>query len=243
MTFTTRQLVEKSIEQNNPLCLGFLKISKVFDFKVNREMLFKILESVKCPPTILAILKSMYSGISAIVMVENSKAPEFEVQTGVRKWCVLAQLLFFLYMHVIVKKVTFSKDVGVKIIYRTDSNMFSRKALQSTTRVNSKNPKRPDVCWRLRPRGGISWPSARTTLLIRQCCKGILCYQVNKAEKDIFIEDTKLENVTSLKYLGTVNSRNGDVGDEIDSSMSGASRTFESLYSRVWKTHDLETRN
>uniref|UniRef100_A0A8D8R0B9 Craniofacial development protein 2 n=1 Tax=Cacopsylla melanoneura TaxID=428564 RepID=A0A8D8R0B9_9HEMI len=80
MVFSIRQLIEKTLEQNSKLCIAFIDFTKAFD-SVNRESLFKTLEYLKCPPTILAVLKSMHENTKATVKMENEQGTAFEVKT------------------------------------------------------------------------------------------------------------------------------------------------------------------
>uniref|UniRef100_A0A8D9AY99 Craniofacial development protein 2 n=1 Tax=Cacopsylla melanoneura TaxID=428564 RepID=A0A8D9AY99_9HEMI len=132
MIFSARQLVEKTMEQKSSLCIAFVDLTKAFD-SVSRRMLFKILESVKCPPTTLALLTDMHSETSSSVKIEDQTSPRFEVQTGVRQGCVLAPVLFILYIHYILKIVRTQCKSGITITYRSDSNMFCRRNLKAKT--------------------------------------------------------------------------------------------------------------
>lgn len=74
MIFTSRQLIEKAIEQNTSLSIRFIDIQKAFD-TVDREILYKILEKTKCPPTTLEILKSLHTETKSRVRTENETSP------------------------------------------------------------------------------------------------------------------------------------------------------------------------
>ena len=60
MIFSLRQLQEKCREQEKPLYVAFINLTKVFDL-VSRDGLFKILGSkIGCPLTLLSIMKSFH---------------------------------------------------------------------------------------------------------------------------------------------------------------------------------------
>lgn len=66
MIFTIRQVIEKTIEQERPLCIGFIiDISKAFD-SVYRNMLMKVLENLNCPPILIDIIKSLYTNTTSM---------------------------------------------------------------------------------------------------------------------------------------------------------------------------------
>uniref|UniRef100_A0A8D9E6N4 Craniofacial development protein 2 n=1 Tax=Cacopsylla melanoneura TaxID=428564 RepID=A0A8D9E6N4_9HEMI len=135
MIFATRQLVEKTLEQNTELCMAFIDIRKAFD-SVNRRALFNILEQLHCPPNAITILRKLHENTHAAVRVDGEEGPSFEVRTGVRQGCVLAPLLFLVYIQIIVAILRLQHHEGVEIIYRADSDMFSRRGLKSQTKVS-----------------------------------------------------------------------------------------------------------
>lgn len=134
MVFTARQLIEKALEQNTSLCAAFIDITKAFD-SVDRGMLLKILEKVECPPNILSILKSLHDGTTASVRIENTKTPPFQINTGVKQGCVLAPLLFILYMQAVMENVYEKNIGGITIRFREDFNLFNRRNLKATTKT------------------------------------------------------------------------------------------------------------
>lgn len=138
MISTARQLVEKTLEQETRLCVAFIDITKAFD-SVDREMLFKVLEKIQCPSTLLSILKSMHDGTTASVRIENTRTPSFQIKTGVKQGCVLAPLLFILYIQAIMKNVCEKWKRGITIRFREDFNLFNRRNLKATTKTKEIN--------------------------------------------------------------------------------------------------------
>ena len=64
--FTLRQLQEKCVEQNRPLLMAFIDLTKAFDL-VNREALYVILRRVGCPQKLLQIIQLFHDGMQASV--------------------------------------------------------------------------------------------------------------------------------------------------------------------------------
>lgn len=127
-----RQLVEKTIEQETHLSIGFINISKAFDSK-DRKIMIKLLQQINCPSTIIVIIDDMHTGTTSSIRTENSMSEPFEIKTGVKQGCVLFPFLFILYMHAIVKNVIDQQNGNVNIVYRSDSNLFSN--LKAVTKV------------------------------------------------------------------------------------------------------------
>ena len=66
MIFSLRQLQEKCREQQKPLYIAFIDLTKAFDL-VSREGLFCILEKIGCPPKLLSIIKSFHTDMKGTV--------------------------------------------------------------------------------------------------------------------------------------------------------------------------------
>ncbi|KAL1447281.1 hypothetical protein WDU94_008893 [Cyamophila willieti] len=247
MVFTARQMVEKSLEQNTPLCIAFIDISKAFD-SVNRDMLFKILEIVKCPPNTLQILKSFYDRTSSTVKIENCESPSFDIISGVRQGCVIAPLLFILYMQAITQNVTKNGVGGIKIKYRTDTDMISRRNLAAKTKVNEQNIVDlmfADDCALLAKNA--AQLQELVNLFVAESKKFGLNVNESKTEimfincesSQISIGDHALQEVNCFKYLGSNIQNNGRIDKEVCHRVNAASQAFRNLYQRVWKPHEI----
>ena len=59
--YTERQLQEQCIEQNKPLYLLFIDLTKAFDI-VNREALWTVLERIGCPPKLVSMIRHDWPG-------------------------------------------------------------------------------------------------------------------------------------------------------------------------------------
>ncbi|KAI5734784.1 hypothetical protein M8J77_010417 [Diaphorina citri] len=217
MMFTTRQLIEKAIEQNTKLCISFVDISKAFD-SIHRSTLFKILEIIKCPPNMTAILKELHTNTRSRVKTENSLTDEFEVQSGVRQGCIIAPMLFILYMHVIISNMKNKFQRGVNIQYRNDSNMFSRRGLKAKTKVKLTTLQElmfADDCALIAETPEDlqqlinAFSEASSELGLHVNIPKTQCMFVNCEDAVMYIQDQELENVHAFKYLGSFAAVNG----------------------------------
>ena len=66
MIFFLRQLQEKCREQNQPLYLAFIDLTKAFDL-VSRDSLFKMLPIIGCSPKLLSLIRSFHDGMLSTV--------------------------------------------------------------------------------------------------------------------------------------------------------------------------------
>ncbi|CAG5927188.1 unnamed protein product [Menidia menidia] len=97
MVFTARQLQEKCREQHQDLYMAFLDLSKAFD-TVHRNLLWGILLQFGCPIRFVSLLRQFHDNMAVRVTVSGQESPPFSVRTGVRQGCVLAPVLFNIFL-------------------------------------------------------------------------------------------------------------------------------------------------
>ena len=99
--FTTRQIQEKSKEQNRDLYILFVDLTKAFD-TVSCPVMWNILPQTGIPPKMVKIIRCCHDGINTR-LVNGSQCGEFPVTKGVKQGCVLAPTLFiFLFSMMIL---------------------------------------------------------------------------------------------------------------------------------------------
>ena len=96
MVFSLRQLQEKCREQQMPLYIAFIDLTKAFDL-VSREGLFKILSKIGCPPKLPSLIESFHTNMQGIVQFNGSTSEPFNISSGVKQGCVLAPTLFGIF--------------------------------------------------------------------------------------------------------------------------------------------------
>ena len=97
MIFSLRQLQEKCREQQKPLYIAFIDLTKAFDL-VSRQGLFSILEKIGCPPQLLSIIKSFHTDMKSTVQFEGDHSEPVAIKSGVKQGCVLAPTLFGMFL-------------------------------------------------------------------------------------------------------------------------------------------------
>ena len=97
-----RQLQEKCREQQQPLFIAFIGLTKAF-YLVSRDGLFKILPLMGCPPKLLSFIKSFHDGTRGTVQYDGSMSEVFGINSGVKQGCVLAPTLFNIFLSVLLK--------------------------------------------------------------------------------------------------------------------------------------------
>ena len=82
MIFSVRQLQEKCQEQNEPLFLAFIDLTKAFDL-VSRSGLFQLLKKIGCPPKLHSIIQSFHTDMRSTVSYNGARSEPFPISSGV----------------------------------------------------------------------------------------------------------------------------------------------------------------
>ncbi|XP_069984652.1 transposon TX1 uncharacterized 149 kDa protein [Penaeus vannamei] len=237
MVFIARQLQEKAIEQQQDLYMVFVDLAKAFD-TVNRTLLWEILRKFGCPPTFLAVLKSFHDGSKARVTSGGSKSDPFFVGTGVKQGCVIAPIIFNLFVAAVmtIAKQNINPADGVQISYRLDGNLFNLRRLQAKTLVTLEAvhelqyaddtafvSSSPDGLQRTinavaeaYSRSGLAINTGKTEVL-NMCQPPIPVLLTNQQP---------LKNVEEFTYLGSVLSNTNDLSSEVQRRIGLASASF-----------------
>ena len=101
MIFSLCQLQEKCREQQQPLFIAFVDLTKAFDL-VRRSGLFEILQKIGCPPKLLAVITSFHQGMQSTVCFDGATSEPFPVSSGVKQGCVLAPTLFGIFFSMLL---------------------------------------------------------------------------------------------------------------------------------------------
>jgi len=136
MIFAVRQLMKESREQRTPLFLAFADLTKILNL-VDQKALFTVLAKAGCPPTLVALIRSLHDGMFAKVQFDDHLSETFSIRKGVKQRCVLAPTLVGMYFSYVFKKVhaNLNADAGVSLLSRDDGNFFNLARLRARTKV------------------------------------------------------------------------------------------------------------
>ena len=112
MIFLLRQLQEKCREQEKPLNVAFIDLTKAFDL-MSRDGLFKILAKIGCPPTLLSIMKSFHDNMKGTVLYDGATSNPFNILSGVKQGFVLAPTLFGSFFATLLKHAFGKSTEGI----------------------------------------------------------------------------------------------------------------------------------
>lgn len=137
MIFIACQRQEKCREQNLPLYMAFIDLSKAFD-SVNRQALWLVLAKIGCPEKYIRVLRLLHDNMSATVLSGSGDETEpFRVDTGVKQGCVIAPTLFSISIAAILHLTGKHLPQGVKIMCRTDRQLFNINRFRAKGRTTT----------------------------------------------------------------------------------------------------------
>ena len=124
----------KCKEQNVPLCIVFIDLTKAFDL-VSRVRLFSILSNIGFPPSLFNIVKSFHTNTKATVQYDGNVSESFTIKSGVNHGCVLAPTLFEIFFFMLLKRDFFPSTVGVKLYTRSDGRLLNHALLKAKSKL------------------------------------------------------------------------------------------------------------
>ena len=252
MIFTARQLQEKCYEQNQPLYIAFIDLTKAFD-SVNRSLLWEILSKIGCPDKFVQILRLFHDDMSATVLSNGMVTEPFLVKSGVKQGCVIAPTLFSIFIATVLHLIKDKVPTGIEAVYRLDGKLFNLARLRSRTKTQK-------LCLmelQYADDNAICASSERDLQTIMNAFheaytrlgltvnirKTQVLYQPPPRRPHqtpfIKVDDQVLENVDHFPYLGSNLSSDTTIDKEIQHRLSCASAAFGRLRTRVFDDRNI----
>lgn len=122
--FTLSQLQQKAHRHRQELHLCYIDLAKAYD-SVDRTTLWKVLELYGVPRKLVDLLTDLHDGTEACVRHAGGLSDWFPITTGVRQGCVIAPMLFNVYMDIIMR-TTLARcpaECGVEVHYKVDGKL------------------------------------------------------------------------------------------------------------------------
>jgi hypothetical protein len=92
MIFSVRQIQEKCQEQNKPLFLTFIDLTKAFDL-VSRSGLLQVLKKIGSPLKLHFTIVSFQTDMFSTVSNHGATSDPFPINSGVKQGCMLLSML------------------------------------------------------------------------------------------------------------------------------------------------------
>ena len=134
MVFSLRQLQEKCREQQIPLYIAFIDLSKAFDL-VSRDCPFRVHPKIGCPPKLPSMIESFHTDTKGTVQFNGSSSEPFEIRCGVKQGCVLAPTLFGIFFGLLLKHAFDKTTEGMYLRTRSEDRLFNLARLRAKTKL------------------------------------------------------------------------------------------------------------
>ena len=231
----------------------FVDLKKAYD-SVPRLALWSVLEKCGVPPRMLGIIRSFHDGMVARVRVGDHRTDDIVVNNGLRQGCVLAPTLFNIYFSAVVAYwrdrspqagITVKHRHGRKLVGdRTaksrldevrvfESQFADDVAVYATTREAFERATlellHAASVWGLT----ISIPKTKGLIMGRHLTPTDMA--------PIQLDTGCIEIVQDFTYLGSMITTDGEVGKDVRSRISKASRAFGCLQRSVFQNRHLST--
>ena len=250
MIFSLRQLQEKCKEQQQPLYIAFVDLTKAFD-TVSRDGLFKLLAKIGCPPKLLCLIRAFHDGMQSAVNFEGTLSDWFPILNGVKQGCVLAAILFCIFFSLLLSYAFDSAKEGIYIHTRSDGKLYNMNRLRAVTKrkqimiqdllfaddaalVAHSETKLQNLMDRLSD----ATDKFGLTISVK---KTVVMGQDVPSPPVITLNNTPLEVVDKFCYLGSSVSENASLDEELNVRIGKAASTFGRLTKRAWNNGKLTT--
>ena len=101
--FTVQQLLEKSHEHRDKIFLMLVDLKKAYD-SVPYVALWKALQKLGIPETVIALIRSFHEGMRAQIRVNGKLLEDIDVDYSLRQGCPRAPTLFNLYACLVAQR-------------------------------------------------------------------------------------------------------------------------------------------
>ena len=243
MIFSMRQLQEKCREQNMPLYVAFVDLTKAFD-TVSREGLYLALAKIGCPPKLLSLVISFHENMKGTVQFDGNLSEAFDIRKGVKQGCVLAPTLFGIFFSLLLKHAFGDLNEGVFLRTRSDGRLYNLARLKAKTKVRLAMIR--DLLF-ADDAGIVTHSAEKLQFLMNRlavACKDFgLVISLPKTKilsagcdekPSIKIDDYELGVVEDFPYLGSTMSESLSLDTEISKRIGKAAGTMSKLSQRVW---------
>ena len=116
-----RQLQEKCKEQQMPLYIAFIDLTKAFDL-VSRDGLFQSLPKIGCSPKLQSMIESFHTNMKGTVQFNGSSSRPFDIHSGVKQGCVLAPTLSGIFFALHLRHAFGTVSEGICLRTRSGSS-------------------------------------------------------------------------------------------------------------------------
>ena len=215
LVFVMKMIMEKSWEWGRDKFALFIDMEKAFDC-VPRNLLWKIMAEPPyyIPKKLIRVIKSMYTGSVSKVRKGDVETDWFNIETGVRQGDGLSPLLFVIFMDKCIRDT--NPQPSHQVLAYADDVAVMVDSIQELQDVAS------------------TWVSTmRSNGMSINTAKGkteFMHISRRREEFEVYMEDRKLHQANSYKYLGVVVDDSNIQETELNARIEKYTRNFMMLY-------------
>ena len=231
-----------------PIYAPFIDLTKAFDL-VGRNGLFQILSKFDCPPKLQSMIESFHTNMKGTVQFTGSSFRPFDICSGVKQGCVLAQTLLEIFFALLLRRAFGTASEGICLRTRSDGRLFNLGRLRAKTKVREALIRdmlfADDAAVTTQTHQGLQARMDRSSQACKDFRLTISLKKTNILGQDtielpaITIDDYELDVVEQFTYLGTTFTDNLSLDTEIDKWIGKVATTLARLTSRVWTNPKL----
>ena len=189
--FTLRNIIEKSLELQNPVYLHFVDFQKAFD-SIHRETMWKIVKFYGVPEKIIRVLQSLYDNTQCCVRTDEGTTEPFKIETGVRQGCVISPFLFIMVIDYLLNQIE-GKGYGIDI--GGERKLFNLDFADDIALIDSTNEGLQNCTHDLKEgaaKVGLRFNVKKCEVMTTDC-----------NEPEVFIDAEQVKNTEDFTYLGS----------------------------------------
>ena len=246
--FTVRRLMEMSREQQKNLCILFIDFVKAYD-SVQRDSLWQVMLDWGAPARFVQKLADLREPTRVYVQLGTLFGADFRTAVGLRQGCVLAPVLFNLYLERVMRDANVRGGVKVDVVEGKAllrPNAYREKASHSVCVAEVRFADDLTVL------GGDAATVQEDVGRVEKCAlKYGLAMSMSKSkmmhilgdgmsgEGSIVVAGKEVDKVNKFVFLGSMVNEDGGCSDEIKRRMALARSSFDALKSVLWKQTDV----
>jgi hypothetical protein len=253
--FTIRQVISKSVEFGQPLFMAFVDLRKAYD-SVPRDVLWRILRVYGVHTKLIELLMDLHTGTQAAVRMGGMLSEWFDVHGGVRQGCVIAPMLFNIYMDFVVRQAMaqMPDGCGVELAYHADGKLHRKKwgsggnlellsVLLYADDMVLLSDNREELATMLQVMDRVSAGmglriNASKTEIMSITAAGQCSTEAQQEGGGVVISEGLVKEVPQFKYLGSMLAASGKLDAELAIRKGRAVGRFKQ-FERMWGTKHL----